>query len=348
MTYKLDTLFPVNFSATMLEDLSKCKLYFFRKHIQRLGRNSDRNPDLVAGGLFASACEVTRKAYFNDDLTMNEAIELGEELILTGENVEDTLKSNERVAYTFVKYWKRFPLDSTVFRPVQLTDGTYAIEYPFLFDLGIPHPDIVGQNICFTGKLDGIYNFFSGGRATKLVLTDEKTCKSVFRLPNSKMIDLEKEARMYKTSGQFLSYIWAVRQLINNGMLNTNLNLEELIVNRVPITKEYEPAFQLNIPMTEWQTDMFGITLINKIKDMLAAYQFYKTNNYLPFVSFEPALTSHSCNSYSRPCSYGIGCESIYGEENLESNFNQIVWDKEKRIEVNLTEYKRGLNLYDR
>jgi hypothetical protein len=344
MTYKLETLFPTNFSASMLDDLGRCELYWFRKYVQRLG-GSARNPDLIAGGLFAKACELTRKGFYNEGLSSEEAVELGEEHILTGENTEDDLKSNERVAYSFVKYWKSFPLDNKSFKPVELIDGTHAIEYQFLFDLGIPHPDIPNQNICFTGKLDGIYNYFQGGRATKLVLTDEKTCKSVYRIAGTKNIDITKERNMYVTSGQFLSYLFAVRQLINNGIIQTDLKLEELIVNRVPITKEYEPAFQLNIEMSEWQTNMFGIFLVNRIKDLIAKYEYYKENNYLPFIAFTPALTGSACNSYARPCSYGVGCQSEFGEELLESNFKQVVWDKESGKEMELVEFKKKLGV---
>jgi hypothetical protein len=342
MTYKLETLFPINFSASMLDDLSRCELYWFRKYCQKLTREA-RNPDLVAGGLFAKACEITRKAYFNEGLSQEEATELGEEHILTGETIEDDLKTNERVAFTFVKYWQKYPLDSNIFKPVQLANGTYAIEYPFLFDLGIPHPDIPNQNICFTGKLDGIYNVFGGGKATKLVITDEKTCKSVYRIKGGKELDILKERNMYITSGQFLSYTWAVRQLVANGTINTDLKLEELIVNRVPIMKEFEPAFQLTIEMSEWQTNMFGISLMNKIHTLIEKYKYYKEQDFLPFISFTPTLSAGSCNSYARPCSYAIGCQDEYGEELLESNFKQVMWDKELQKEVTLIDYKKGL-----
>lgn len=344
MNKVLDSLFPINFSASMLEDVSRCELFFFRKHCQKLSRQG-RNPDLVAGGLFAKACELTRKAYYNEELSQEDAIELGNNHILTGETIQDDVKTNKRVATTFVKYWRSYPLDSSIFRPVQLDDGTYAIEYHTTIDLGIPHPDIPNQNICFTGKLDGIYTYYTRGKATKLVITDEKTCKSVYRIKGAKEVDILKESNMYITSGQFISYTWLVRQLIANETIKTDLKLEEVVVNRVPITKEYEPAFQLNIAVSDWQTDMFGITLINKINSLVARYSYYKENNYLPFISFTPALSNSSCNSYGRPCQYSVGCQDQYGEELLEASYNQIIWDKELKKEVNLSDYKKGLGI---
>ena len=54
---KLLTYFPDKFSASMLSELSNCETSFFRHYIQHLN-TSVRNPDLIAGGHIAKACEI--------------------------------------------------------------------------------------------------------------------------------------------------------------------------------------------------------------------------------------------------------------------------------------------------
>jgi hypothetical protein len=185
----------------MLDDLATCELKWFRIHCNKL-TNRVKNPDLVAGGLFASACELTRKRYYNDGLTAEQATREGKELILLGEAIEHDLKTNYRMAQVFENYLFHYPLDRDNYNPVKLTNGEAAIEYKFNIDLGIPHPEIPDTNLQFKGKLDGLYIRSHRGRDKELVVTDEKTASSIYYLKGTKIVDVEKEANVYKNSGQ--------------------------------------------------------------------------------------------------------------------------------------------------
>jgi len=123
---KLDSLFPINFSNSMMQDVWKCELLFFRKYCQKLVNANSKSSDLIAGGHFASGCEIVRKSYFNCGMSIDDAIAEGYNYILDAEDTGDNVKSNERLALTLQKYFKRFPLDSEL-TPVRLANGEHAI-----------------------------------------------------------------------------------------------------------------------------------------------------------------------------------------------------------------------------
>lgn len=95
---KIETLFPLTISDSSLSDLYLCELLWFRKYCQKL-TTSVHNPDLIAGKAFAKACELTRKAYYNDKVDEEDAISIGYDYILNSEDTYDTKKSLERIAF---------------------------------------------------------------------------------------------------------------------------------------------------------------------------------------------------------------------------------------------------------
>lgn len=328
---KLDTLFPLTFSHSMMQTMWSCELKWFRLYCQRLVSGEARNPDLIAGGHFAKACEIVRKAYYNDKISVDNAIDLGYNSILESEDTGDYVKSNERVALSLKKYFQRFPLDNNI-TPIRLANGEHAIEYTFEFDLGIEHPDIPGTNIKYKGKLDGLYEKKHQGNRVSVYVVDEKTTGSVFRLQGTQLIDLVKEENKYKTEGQFIGYHWAARQL----GVKTNASL----IYKVPIMKEYEPAFCLEVPINDFMIDIWCSTLHNKIEELKDKYLYYKNEDRLPHYSFYPVLTDSACNSWGRNCAYVEGCKKKEGEEILGISFQQQVYDSKAKKSISLKEYK--------
>lgn len=332
---KLDSLFPINFSNSMMQDIWKCELLFFRKHCQRLVNNTSKSSDLIAGGHFATGCELIRKAYFNDNLSIDNAIDIGYNYILDAEDTGDNIKSNERMALTLKKYFTRFPLDSEL-TPVKLANGEHAIEYNFEFDLGIEHPEIPNQNIVFKGKLDGLYEKKFQGNRVACYVVDEKTTGQVSRLKGTKIIDIVKEENIYKTEGQFIGYHWAARQL---GVQTT-----ASLIYKVPIATNHEDAFELNIPINDFMIQQWSISTVNKIAELVEKYKYYKENQdvvgFHPQFSFYPSYTGNSCMAYSRPCTYTDGCKNKEGEEILAASMKQVCWDSTTKTEVPLKQFK--------
>jgi len=332
----IPVFFPVALSPSMMESVDKCHTYFFREHIQHLS-GFTKNPDLIAGGHVAKACELVRTGYFTQGLNPSDAIDLGYEYILSAEDTGDYQKSNENVAFCLRKYFQKFKLDEA-FPPCSLADGTHAVEYKFEFDLGIPHPDLPSRNITFTGRLDYLCENATIHGTSRHGL-DEKSCKSIFRLPGSKVPDYAKELAKYRTNSQILAYAWAAREL--------GIDLKSFFIRRIPIMTDFEPAFELEVPLTKFAIDNWYRKTYNSIHNLVENYKIYKdyilgTDRAAQEV-FPPTLQETACLSYSRPCRYVEGCLSKDGEYLLTERFSQRIYDRDKRIEVSLEDYLRTL-----
>jgi len=337
----MDSLFPINFSNSMLSGLS-CELRWYRSNCQKLSFEK-KNSDLIAGGHFAKGCEIIRRSYFNEGLSVEEAIELGIISILEGEDTGDMLKSNDRMAQCLEKYFKRFPLDNTL-QPCRLVDNSYAIEYDFEFDLGLPHPELSGVNLKYKGKLDMLAEREISKGVYHIVVVDEKTTKTVSRVNGTKskshpngIPDLDKETNSYRTDSQLLGYHWAARQL--------GIKTQEGLIRKVPILTQHEDAFELIVPVTQYQIDMWYETMINTVSSLLAKYNQLKKHNALPYQYFLPVLNGYGCTNFGERCRYMEGCLTKHGENILESTFQQTVWDSAKQESITLKQYKeeRGL-----
>jgi hypothetical protein len=327
----LQTLFPINFSNSMLSDLATCELKFFRSQIQKLNNNTTSH-HLIAGAHFATGCEIVRKSYFNEAKSIDDSIDAGYTYILLAEDTGDSLKSNERMAETLKKYFTAFPLDATM-RPCKLVDGTFAIEYGFEFDLGIPHPEIPGTNLVYKGKLDGLYEKVLPNKQIARYVVDEKTCSTVLRVAGTKSPDLVKESAAYMTDAQLISYNWAARKL---GVTTT-----ASLIRKVPILTKHEDAFELEIPVNNFMIDRWWDATRDTINELVEKYNYHKVNGGLPQKVFKPIYKGTSCTVWGSKCKYMAGCLSKNGEEVLANSFQQIVKSSEDTTGMSLVDYKK-------
>jgi hypothetical protein len=333
----LPTFFPVAFSASMMETVYRCQTMFFREYIQHMTHRG-KSPDLIAGSHVAKACEIVRTSYFTKGLSEEESIDLGVSYILDAEETTDSIKTNENVAYCLEKYFKKFRLSESM-PPCALADGTHAVEYRFEFDLGIPHPDIPGRNITFVGRLDYLGEKVTIHSTTRHGL-DEKTCKQVYRLKDSKVIDYAKEMAKYKTNMQILSYSFAARQL--------GVPLKSFFIRRIPIMSTFEESFELEIPVDNYAIDNWYESTRRLIADLVDKYKVYKEvyaeRNLSPHALFYPTNSELACLSYSSPCRYMDGCVNKDGEGFLIEKYEQNIYCREKRIVVPLQVYLEDLS----
>ncbi len=331
----MQTLFPIYIRNSYLQTAGVCQLKYFRESIQHLS-NDTKSHHLVAGGIFAAGVEIVRKSYFNKNLTIEESVEFGQEHILTAEDTGDSLKSNERLANVLGKYFHKYPLDRTI-KPCLLADGTHAIEYRFMFDLGIPHPDIPGQNLIWQGTLDGLYEKTLASGQTKRYIVDEKTCSSLLRLSGTKIVDIEKECNAFRTNSQFLGYSKAARLL--------GIKTDGLLIYKIPILTKHEDAVELSIPFTEYEIDLWYNKFISDLNELVEKYKFYKSKECNPAEVFKPVFNGSLCNSWGTPCQFMSGCLSKDGEAILASSFQQIVNASSDNIGIPLDEYKLSLGV---
>lgn len=324
---KVPTLFPLIISNSTLSSWSNCELRFFREYCQNY-RKAGFNIDLSAGGQFAKGLEITRKAYYNDGLNSAAAIEAGYYSIVEGLHAEmkacnadtDVLKSPERMGMALKEYFRTFPLESEEVIPAQLEDGTYAIEHKMTVELPILHPEL-GVPLIFKGKLDMFAK--SMGRT---YIVDEKTTKAI----------TANTADLLATSGQFIGYAWLARE---SGIVVSGAK-----IRKIAIQVKGNKVEEFEVPITDYQIDLWYKSMLQQVTDMAGKYwnvmQGIGTfkDNFIP--DFQ-----HGCTSFFRPCPFQDGCKSKYGESFIESNFSQMTWDAENRVEIPLTEFRVLLGL---
>lgn len=309
----MNTLFPPNFSSSMLADVHRCRLAWFRRYVQHY-RPYGVSSDLYAGGLFASACEITRKAFYNSGMSEDDAIALGVNHILEADAIQDGVKTNERTAHVFERYFRQFA--NSDITPAKLVDGTHAIEYTFEIDTGIPHPDLKDRTIKFTGKLDLVGTSVSRGREEFFVV-DEKTTKAVYRVPGTKLPDLDKLRAEYLCRGQFIGYVYACRKL--------GLPVTKTVVRKVPIMTSYEAPFEIIVDCSDAQLDWWEQSTFSVIEELAERYKYWKESQEADFRSLFIPIYNEGCHSWGRMCDYAQGCIVKEGDELIAARMQQIV-----------------------
>lgn len=308
----MKTLFPFYFSSSVMESTS-CKMKFFRQYCQKL-QGVGTSPHLQAGGLLANALEMTRKAFYNDGLSEEEAIALGFDHILAATLVQHETKNNVSLAFAFKRYFKTFPLGGK-YQPAELADGTKAIEYRFELGLGISHPDFPEKELIFTGKLDflGSYEDYEGKQV--LFVEDDKTTGRLFRIPGTKEVDIQKEEENYLTRGQFFGYHYAAHAI--------GIKTTKTLVRRIPLLKDPEAPFELWLPVSEFAIKNWFLSFSSEVEELKERYLHYKRKGD-EFHSF-PACYGDTCNAFFTPCPYKVGCMIPEGEEQLRATCKQVI-----------------------
>jgi hypothetical protein len=315
---QMKTIFPEIISNTDLSLWSECEMKWFRSRCQCLKKDV-YNIDLSAGGAFASAMEITRKAFYIGKKSEQDSIILGRDFILKemevaeadndlfGLTAKEELKSPRRMSQAFEQYFTEWSLeDMGEAIPFPFEDET-GIEHRLIAELPITHPE-TGKFLIFKGKLD----LLAKNNLNRLAMYDEKTCKS-FSAKDQQLLEL---------SGQFLGYAWLARE---NG-----LRVNDAYIRKIAIQKTGIKFKEFHILINDFAIDAWYESMYQKVCLMLRKY-----NMELYFIKD----FGSGCSAFYKPCPYAVGCLHETGESELETNFQQLVWDSEKREEVLLEEF---------
>lgn len=336
MSKQLQTLFPLIWSNTSLSLLSECELKFFRVAVQNL-RKPSFNIDLSAGASFAKGLQTTRELYYNERYSSEEAIEIGATTVveklqsaMLSDNDETYLKSPERMALALKTYFKRFPLEEEELIPSLLEDGTGAIEHKLTCELPILHPEL-GIPLIFKGKLDMLATDGNG----RNYIVDEKTTKAISSNTGSLMA----------ASGQFLGYAWLLKQ--------KGIDVHEAQIRKIAIQVKEIKVEPFTIALTPFAVENWYNSMLVKISKAAHAYSQYLQLPEAERTYFPPDFQS-GCTSFFRPCQFMESCVSSSGDKALKdirpdgtgmSDFQQLVWESEKREEIPLADYRKLLGL---
>lgn len=314
--------FPEIFDSSMIATRKACDEKFRLEYIHHWKPKAS-SVHLHAGGAFAKALEVSRKAFYTGEIIgfvngqwasiqrepqdAETAIALGLQALLAYygnfDCPPDSAKSAERMAGALEFYFANYPLSHDDAYPIILPGGTRAIEYSFAHPLPILHP-VTGNPLLYVGRMDAVIQY-----AGSSYICDEKTTTQLGA----------SWPRQWDLRSQFTGYAWGCRQ--------AGIEVEGAIVRGVSILKtKYDTAQSINY-RPEWQIDRWYSELLTWIEDIKRDWQrlgpdkFWRHN------------LDHSCAEYGG-CAFREACLSVDKQPWLETAFEHRVWNPLLRTET--------------
>jgi len=305
--------FPAYVDSSMLTAWRSCKRKHFWSTIHAL-YPTGKSVHLIAGGAFAAGLEAARKRLFTDP---NPATVTHEELLFAAYPAfllewgdynppENHAKSFVNTFCALDHYLLEYPPYTDKLQPYIRPDGTPAVEYRFAVPLeDILHPT-TGEPILFVGRFDQIAMYIAGDVSIPCI-QDEKTTYA-FALSWADQWDMR---------GQFIGYIWALRQ--------QGFNVSHAAIRGIAIQKT---QFQTRTALTEYPNHLISRwerQMKRDISDMIHSYTVWTENEQLDDEHHYPFNFGDSCESYGG-CAFKMLCLAR-DPEPFMSNFIRHRWN---------------------
>jgi len=350
MNLTYETLFPEVLSTTQdIEVFTQCPYKWFLKRCARMHKYA-YNSDLEAGSEFAKAMEITRTAFYKENLPEYEAVELGKKHILesygetySSQSFPDTIKTPEKLAEVFGKMFEEHPMGESSIIPFEMTDGSLSVEQDFTIELPFTHPE-TGLPLKLKCKLDML-----GTDGNVVYVVDEKTAKSV-------LTDAIKQLDLLRTQNQFVQYVTVANM---NKEKFGNMNVTHVRINKCVIKTKYAKGEDVVKPY-DFQVDLWfqkewWNNLLFLVEDMLSKYKQFtitktdvQAERYLEQYNLDrpifPRAYGAACTLFFSPCAFTYHCTSGNNQDLFEEGYKQIVCDSRTNFTaIPLKEYKRNL-----
>jgi hypothetical protein len=283
--------FPPVIDSTMLAQYRNCPTSFNLGYLQHW-KPQGESIHLIAGGAFAKGAEVSRRSFYVDGISQQDAEAEGLQALITayGNATTDTVKSLDRMCGALEFYYENYPLTTDIARVAKL-GPTYAVEFSFGTPLSILHP-VTGQPLIFAGKADAVVEYGGG-----LYIMDEKTT-SMLGASWSKQWDLR---------AQFTAYAWGLRQL---GYVAAGC-----IVRGVSILKTKYDTQQAIVAQPSWKIDRWEREMHRTINAMIADW---RTGDFAYDLG-------EACNHYGG-CSFKMACMASDPTPWLNTYYEKREW----------------------
>lgn len=294
--------FPHAIDNTIRSTFAHCQQKFFYSHLAKLSPAST-SVHLHAGGAFAHGMEATRRAFYEQGMSPDDAIALGVgELIKFYGDYDpppESSKSLARMAGALEFYFSCYQLGHDYIVPYQDAGGDHGIEYSFAIPLPIAHPD-TGEPLLYCGRFDML-----GEHRTKaLYVVDEKTTTSLGA----------QWSRNWNMDSQFTGYVWGAQQY--------GIPVAGAIIRGVSILKTKYDTAEAIIYRPQWQIDRWYAQLLREVEGMIEIYKRSKLPLY--------GIDKHACNAYGG-CPYERLCASPTPEQWLHPYYEINQWDPLRR-----------------
>lgn len=295
--------FPLVWDNSMRSDFVSCPWMFFQRNLYHW-KSGYPNVDLHAGGAWAAALEVARRAYYVDGASQETAEGLGLAALTrfygTFECPPDSPKSLNRLAEAWVYYFTVFPFDRDPAQPYVGKTGP-MIEFSFVLPLatGLNHP-VTGDPILFAGRSDMVATF--AGAAT---IYDDKTTKSLGPTWSQK----------WDRRAQFTGYTWAA---LEYGIPVTQVLIRGISILKTKLDHAHAVTVRTALHIREWHEQI--------TRDIRRAMVMWEEGYW-------DKNLADSCDSYGG-CGYKQPCMHPDPEPYLSSYFVKKAWDPVSRTET--------------
>lgn len=295
-------LFPEVIDNSMRSAFVQCPRKWYWSNIRRL-RPQGTNIHLHAGGTFARALEVGRKAFFERKLKPDEA--RAESLRAAYLHWGDTEapegrenKSIENIALALDSYYDEYPFGQDPIIPYVAPNGQAAVEFSGAFPLNETHP-VTGNPLLYAIRFDmlGLYN-------DNLFVVDEKTASSLGQQWTNNWT-LDSQFTGYCAGARAFGYPLAGAIIRGIGLLKTKITHQQAII--------YRP---------DWVIDRWLEQLHRDVRRMKALW----AEGY-----YDYALDKSMCNSYGG-CAFIRLCDSPQPESWVEQYYEYNDWDPLKKF----------------
>lgn len=294
--------FPALIDNTMRGDFVSCPKKFEWSFIRQLAPNAP-SIHLHAGGAFAAGLEAAKRAFYEREQPVAEALRLGLEALLRAYGPLQLSpsrqgdKSCDNVVRAYDSYFQRYPLGTDILRPHMAANGKAMVEFTFSVPTEVQHPE-TGDPILYGGRADEISEY-NAGQQKVLMIGDEKTTSSLGE-QWAQQWDLESQFTGYVNAALAYGYPVAGVVVRGIGLLKTKITHQEAIVYR-----------------SSWVIDRWWGQLNRDIRRMVACWK----ERY-----FDYAISKNACAAYGG-CAFKMLCESPDPEQWIPVHYRKRIWD---------------------
>jgi hypothetical protein len=319
--------FPQIIDSSMLAMFKACPQKFFLEYCQDW-KPKQPSVHLHAGGAFAHALKVTRRAYYEgmveymskeitgfdeNNLPIHQSRWVTIEAPEVKDNSDDAVayglqalinyygdfqcpadspKSLERMCGAFEYYWENYPLGYGEGEPILTANNKRAIEFSFAEPLEILHP-VTGEPIIYCGRADCIMH-----RAGGIWICDEKTTQQMGAA----------WASQWDLRSQFSGYAWAAHR--------SGIRVDGALVRGIAIYKTKFETQEIPSYRPEWRIERWEANTISWIQRMIDCYHrgVWQYNE------------DSECTSYGG-CQFKQVCSSPDPQPWLETYFEKRRWN---------------------
>jgi hypothetical protein len=298
--------FPLVWDNSMRSAFVECPQKFAWEYMHHF-KSKAPSVHLHAGGVWASALETTRMAFYRDETPAPDAVAQGLAHLVQAYGTFDPgrhdNKSCERLMEAFRYYWKAFPLETDPVQPYMGKNGP-MVEFSFALplDASLIHP-VTGEPIIYTGRADMVATY-----AGAVSIYDDKTTSSLGA----------SWAGQWDRRSQFTGYVWAanaygipVTQVVVRGiaLLKTSTNHAQALTVRT--------AHHIQ----EWHTQA--------VRDIRRAMECWKEGYW--DLNLADACSGYGGCLFKQPCMSSNPDPWLTG-----GNYAIRVWDPVNRTETDI------------